>query len=200
MAFDWSFSTQPYAVFDTRDYEASEPAFADSFDNFYEDQEIFQSFDSLSVESWAGLGCTCALSFITCDEHNKQQFFETPAISATFYTEGKGLQSSQHTSNRENHMSPSDSVTSPLNDVFSPPSLPVNRKQELTPQYTGRRTVISSSNKRILEDQFAADSYPSDTEIRLLSHRTDLSCKAIKTWFSNTRSRRLKLFRRCQTP
>ncbi|KAH3946947.1 hypothetical protein HBI56_059280 [Parastagonospora nodorum] len=124
MAFNWSFPMQPYAVYDTRDDEVIEPAFVHPFDNFYESEEIFESFHSLSVEPWAGLGCTCELSFITCDEHNN----------------------------------------------------------------------CSAANKRILEEQFALDSYPSDSEIRLLSHRTDLSGKAIKTWFSNTRSRRLKLF------
>jgi hypothetical protein len=53
-----------------------------------------------------------------------------------------------------------------------------------------KRTRISKAAKKILDEYFSSNPYPDEKETFHLAKATDLGSRIIKTWFSNTRSRR----------
>jgi hypothetical protein len=53
-----------------------------------------------------------------------------------------------------------------------------------------RRTRISKAAKKILDEHFSSNPYPDEKETSYLERATELSSRIIKTWYSNTRSRR----------
>jgi hypothetical protein len=55
-----------------------------------------------------------------------------------------------------------------------------------------KRFYISKDSKVLLEEAFRMQPYPENNQFESLAHRTYLTIKQVKTWFTNTRTRRLK--------
>lgn len=67
-----------------------------------------------------------------------------------------------------------------------------NPSESSEPAFTAKvgRVNILASSKRILQDQFDVDPYPTKDVVKWLGKQTRLPLKTIRTWFANTRSRK----------
>jgi hypothetical protein len=68
-----------------------------------------------------------------------------------------------------------------------------NRRNELdNHSKKGGRLRILDETKTILEDFFRKEAYPDKNDMSSLAKKTNLKIQQVKTWFTNTRTRRLK--------
>jgi hypothetical protein len=81
----------------------------------------------------------------------------------------------------DDNMQPSNDITT-LEQSLGPPTPHLVSKS--------KRTRITKAAKKILNDHFLINPYPNDAETSTLSRTTQLTGRTIKTWFSNSRSRK----------
>jgi hypothetical protein len=66
----------------------------------------------------------------------------------------------------------------------------ISQQPTTTLALKSKRTRISKAAKKVLDEHFSSNPYPDEKETTYLEKATELSSRIIKTWFSNTRSRR----------
>ncbi|KAF3003699.1 hypothetical protein E8E13_008935 [Curvularia kusanoi] len=81
---------------------------------------------------------------------------------------------------------PGDTIEIPQ----SPQEMQERSKSWRKAQRIARRTKISRDAKHILEQHFSSNPYPDNAELRSLHLATKLKPQTIRTWFSNSRSRK----------
>jgi hypothetical protein len=54
----------------------------------------------------------------------------------------------------------------------------------------GPSTRLPEEARQILEEEFAANSYPCSWEIDIIAHQANLDVKRVRNWFNNTRARK----------
>lgn len=82
----------------------------------------------------------------------------------------------------DDNLQPSNDITT-LEQSSDPPTPHLVSKS--------KRTRITKAAKKILNDHFLINPYPNDAETSSLSRTTQLTGRTIKTWFSNSRSRKI---------
>lgn len=195
MALDWTFPSLPNEAFDLHDVDFADSTFFDSFLELDPPSlpgmvHALHPSDLLSVEPWAGLGCTCGLGFITCSEHNSQDAandYSKHSCDTTDY------EPSTHIPNASEPTGPAslckESDLTCIDKVIPQPA--VMDKMRLLSQKP-RRATIAPSLKGLLEQQLVTNPYPTAKDVKILSSRTGLSLKTITTWFANHRARKLR--------
>lgn len=85
----------------------------------------------------------------------------------------------------------------PLQPLEIPDGADMTLQQPATaPAPKSKRTRISKAAKKVLDEHFKSNPYPDEKETSYLEKATELSGRIIKTWFSNTRSRRKVIARK----
>jgi hypothetical protein len=146
--------------------------------------------NSSSLEPWIGLGCTCGLSFIPCNEHGNLSGTDfsnlLPHVTANQY----------HYSHAANGLQADIAERSIYHtDALQADPQPINSNTTGEQQATSklkRARVSPFSDKitRTLDEHFASDPYPKRRDIEGLAIRTGLRAKSIMTWFTNARARK----------
>jgi hypothetical protein len=71
-------------------------------------------------------------------------------------------------------------------------SAPLAKSGVSRKEHKGSRLRLAEDTKLVLEDHFEKQPYPELNDLQGLAHITRLSIKQLRTWFTNTRTRRLK--------